>query len=111
MYIELHAARAFSFLRGVSLPEQLAEQAAKLSLPAMAVLDRDGVFGAPRFYAAANEQKIRPLVGAEVTLADGSVLPLLVRNRTGYQNLCQLITDAKLRPRPAGLAPEGLAPA
>ncbi|HEX2861767.1 MAG TPA: error-prone DNA polymerase [Lacunisphaera sp.] len=109
-YAELHAASAFSFLRGASTPEHLAEQAAQLALPAVAILDRDGLFSAPRFYAAANEQRLRPLVGAEVTLADGSVLPLLVRNRTGYQNLCQLISDAKLVPRPLGLQPEGLGP-
>src|SRR5262249_10558343 len=60
--------------------------------------------------AAAREHGLRPLVGAEVTLADGSVLPLLVQNRTGYQNLCRLISTAKLVPRPAGLAPAGLAP-
>ncbi len=76
----------------------------------MAVLDRDGVYGAPRFYANANEQGIRPIVGAEVTLADGSVLPLLVQNPTGYQNLCRLITTAKVTARPPGLAPEGLGP-
>ena len=110
-YIELHAASAFSFLRGAALPEQLAAAAAKLALPALALLDRDGVYSAPRFYAAANEEKLRPLVGAEITLADGSVLPLLVQNATGYQNLCRLITGAKLTPRPAGLAPQGLAPA
>src|SRR3954465_12718609 len=109
-YIELHAASAFSFLRGAAVPEQLAEVAAKLGLPAMALLDRDGIYGAPRFYAKANEHGIRPLVGAEITLADGSPLPLLVQNRTGYQNLCRLISTAKLTPRPAGLAPEGLAP-
>ncbi len=109
-YIELHAASAFSFLRGAVLPEQIAEVAAALELPAVALLDRDGVYSAPRFYAAANEQKIKPLVGAEITLADGSVLPLLVQNRTGYQNLCRLISTAKLTPRPAGLAPLGLTP-
>ena len=109
-YVELHAASAFSFLRGVALPEQLAAQAAHLELPAVAVLDRDGIYGAPRFYAQANEHGVRPRVGAEITLADGSVLPLLVRNRTGYQNLCQLVSDAKLVPRPPGLAPRGLGP-
>src|ERR1700710_1664917 len=74
MYVELHAASAFSFLRGASLPEHLAGRAAELHLPAMALLDRDGVYSAPRFYAKANQQGVRPLVGAEVTLADGSVL-------------------------------------
>ena len=109
-YVELHAASAFSFLRGASLPEQLAEGAARLALPAVAVLDRDGIYGAPRFYAAANEHGVRPRVGAEITLADGSVLPLLVQNHTGYQNLCQLISHAKLEPRAPGLRPDGLAP-
>ncbi len=109
-YVELHAASAFSFLRGPALPRDLAERAAQLQLAGVALLDRDGVYGAPRFYDQANRRGVRPHVGAEVTLADGSVLPLLVRNQQGYQNLCQLITGAKLNPRPAGLAPEGLAP-
>jgi error-prone DNA polymerase len=109
-YVELHAASAFSFLRGAALPEQLAGVAGQLGLPALALLDRDGIYGAPRFYAQAREQGVRPLVGAEITLADGSVLPLLVQNRTGYQNLCRLISTAKLTPRTAGLAPAGLAP-
>ena len=109
-YVELHAASAFSFLRGASLPEQLAEAAGQLGLPALALLDRDGVYGAPRLYASANEHKIRPLVGAEITLADGSVLPLLVQNRTGYQNLCRLISTAKLKERPTELRPDNLAP-
>lgn len=108
-YVELHAGSAFSFLRGAALPEQLAETAAHLGLPALALLDRDGVYGAPRLYTKANECGVRPLVGAEVTLADGSVLPLLVQNRTGYVNLCRLITRAKLTPR-GPLAPERLAP-
>lgn len=96
-YIELHARSAFSFLRGASLPEQLAEAAAKLDLPAMALCDRDGVYGAPRFFGAAKEQGIRPIIGAELTLEDGCVLPVLVESRTGYQNLCRLITQSKLR--------------
>lgn len=96
-YIELHARSAFSFLRAASQPEQLVEQAAKLELPALAVLDRDGVYGTARVHKAAGEQKIRPIVGAELTLEDGSVLPLLVESREGYRNLCKLITRAKLR--------------
>jgi error-prone DNA polymerase len=96
-YVELHARSAFSFLRGASNPEELAEIAAKLKLPALALCDRDGVYGAPRFYKAMREANIRPIVGAELTLEDGSVLPVLAQNRTGYQNLCRLITQAKLR--------------
>jgi error-prone DNA polymerase len=96
-YIELHARSAFSFLRGASLPEHLAEAAAKQGLAAMAVCDRNGVYGAPRFYTAANEQGLRAIVGSELTLEDGSVLPVLVVNRAGYRNLCRMITRAQLR--------------
>jgi len=96
-YIELHARSAFSFLRGASQPEELAKRAAALTLPAMALCDRDGVYGAPRFYSAAREHGLRAIVGAELTMEDDSVLPVLVENRTGYQNLCRLITRAKLR--------------
>ena len=103
-YVELHARSAFSFLRGASSPEDLATEAGRLELPAVAVLDRDGVYGAPRFYAAAREQKIRARVGAEITMEDGSVVPLLVATRAGYQNLCQLITEAKLTERRASVS-------
>jgi error-prone DNA polymerase len=96
-YVELHARSACSFLRGASHPEQLAAQAAALALPAVGLCDRDGVYGAPRFHAAARAAGVRPLVGAELTLDDGSVLPVLAASRTGYRHLCQLITRAKLR--------------
>ena len=96
-YVELHARSACSFLRGASQPESLAARAAELGLPAVAVCDREGVYGAARFYAAAKEHGIRPIVGAELTMDDGSVLPVLVASRTGYRNLCQFITRAKLR--------------
>lgn len=98
-YIELHASSAFSFLRGASMPVDLAAAAARLELPAMAVCDRDGFYGTPRFYHAAQDVGVRPLVGAELTLHDGTALPLLATNRTGYQNLCQLISHAKQTPR------------
>src|SRR5213595_3392844 len=96
-YIELHACSAFSFLRGGSFPEQLAETAAELEMPAMAVLDRNGVYGAQRFSVAAREHNVRPIVGAELSMEDGGVLPVLVENRTGYKNLCGLLTKAHLR--------------
>jgi DNA polymerase III alpha subunit len=96
-YVELHACSAFSFLRGGSLPEQLAEVAAELELPAMALLDRNGVYGAQRFSVAAREQKVRPIIGAELTMEDGSLLPVLVASRLGYANLCSLLTQAHLR--------------
>ena len=97
MYVELHSRSAFSFLRGSSSPENLAYTAAEQELPALALCDRDGLFGAPRFYTAAREAGIRPLVGSELTMTDGTVLPVLVKSRSGYQNLCRLISRAKLR--------------
>jgi error-prone DNA polymerase len=109
-YRELHARSAFSFLRGSSSPEDLVTVAGELGLPAVALLDRDGVGGAPRFFGAAGETGLRARVGAELTLADGSVLPLLAATQQGYQNLCQLITEAKLTPRAPDLAPAELAP-
>src|SRR5437773_4051105 len=96
-YCELHCCSAFSFLRGGSFPEQLAEVAAELEMPALALCDRDGVYGAQRFSVAAREHGIRPIIGAELSMEDGSILPVLVENRTGYKNLCQLLTQAHLR--------------
>src|SRR5271157_967269 len=138
MYIELHARSAFSFLEGASLPEELASSCAQLGMPAMALLDTDGVYGAPRFHLAANKNGLKAHIGAEVSArlfspqkhrvtekanqqseinnqksrssvprpalsaAEGCLrgefrLPLLVSTRTGYQNLCRLITKMKLR--------------
>ncbi|HXI14207.1 MAG TPA: error-prone DNA polymerase [Thermoanaerobaculia bacterium] len=121
-YVELHAASAFSFLDGASLPEDLLDQAATLDLPAMALIDTNGVYGAPRFYGAAKKAGVRALVGAELVLEEGahektpdigmsghrlrlipheigrkhpirpSRLTLLVASRTGYRNLCRLLT-------------------
>src|SRR6059058_5317515 len=96
-YIELHANSAFSFLRGASFPEQLVQVAAELEMPALALLDRNGVYGSQRFSVAAREQKVRPIIGAELTMEDGSVLPVLVASRLGYANLCSLLTQAHLR--------------
>jgi error-prone DNA polymerase len=96
-YVELHARSAFSFLRGASQPEHLVEVGLKQGLSAMALCDRNGLYGAPRFYTAAKEHGLRPIVGSELTLEDGSVLPVLVMNRTGYRNLCRMLTRAQLR--------------
>src|SRR5438105_12956077 len=104
MYSELHARSAFSFLRGSSNPEDLVRRAVELELPAVALLDRDGVYGAPRFYAPAREHGLRARVGAEVTMEDGTVIPLLAATLAGYRNLCQLISEAKLTERVPGVA-------
>jgi len=96
MFIELHAQSAFSFLEGAEQPEAIVAEAARLEMPAIALVDRDGVYGAPRFHQAAVAAGIKALVGAEVTLDDGARLPLLVEDREGYQNLCRLLTRTKL---------------
>jgi error-prone DNA polymerase len=106
VYIELHARSAFSFLEGASVPEEMAEACARHQMPAMALLDRDGVYGAPRFYLAAKKLETKAHIGAEITslLACPKPgkptiprLPLLCASREGYQNLCRLITRTKLR--------------
>jgi error-prone DNA polymerase len=74
-YAELRAASAFSFLRGASAPEDLVERAAELGLPALALTDRNGVYGAPRLFGAARKTGLRALVGAEVVLDEGDRVP------------------------------------
>src|SRR5579885_429012 len=127
MYVELQSRSAFSFLEGSSVPEDLITRCAELQMPAMALLDRDGVYGTPRFHMAAAKAGIRAHIGAEVTCefldtfararrpvppsnldfggagvpartthSRKSRLPLLISSRTGYQNLCRLITKMKL---------------
>jgi error-prone DNA polymerase len=103
-YAELHAASAFSFLNGTTLPEDLVQQAAALGLPAVALVDANGVYGAPRFYQAAKRAGLKALVGAEVALGEPELrLTLLVESRAGYKNLCRLLTAAALG-RPKGKA-------
>jgi error-prone DNA polymerase len=99
-YVELHARSAFSFLEGGSIPEALAIAAAGLNLPGMAVLDRNGFYGSARFHMAAQKTGIRAHVGTELSVTDESGItnyPLLCESQLGYQNLCRLITQTKLR--------------
>src|SRR5436190_20010070 len=110
MYVELHSRSGFSFLEGGALPEQLANRCADLGLPAIGLLDRDGVYGSARMHLAARDAGIKAHVGAEVTLANSLSkgiarnvrYPLLVETQTGYQNLCRLITRYKLREKNKG---------
>ena len=96
-YVELHARSAFSFLEGASVPEELIAAGLELEMPAMALLDRDGVYGAPRFHLSAKKNGIKAHIGAEISVQDKGSVPVLVRTRQGYQNLCRLITLMKLR--------------
>ena len=96
-YIELHARSAFSFLEGASVPEELAGACAQFHMPAMAIVDRNGVYGAPRFHMAAKKAGVRAHIGSEITCTNGVSYPLLAETRAGYQNLCRLVTRMKLR--------------
>ena len=101
-YIELHARSAFSFLEGASVPEELIAAALESDMPAMALLDRNGVYGAPRFHLSAKKNGIKAHIGAEINVqhhgpGNSFSLPVLVKSRIGYQNLCRLITKMKIR--------------
>ena len=114
-YIELHSSSAFSFLEGASQPDELIKRAVELEMPAMALLDRNGVYGAARFHTSAKRNGVQAHVGAEIAVssfgnrltppawlphlhpAEPARLPLLCETRIGYQNLCHLITRFKIR--------------
>jgi error-prone DNA polymerase len=97
MYVELHARSASSFLEGASVPEEMAGACAQSDSSAMALVDRNGVYGAPRFHMAAKKAGIRAHIGSEIACTNGHSYPLLAATREGYQNLCRLITRMKLR--------------
>jgi error-prone DNA polymerase len=101
-YVELHAHSSYSFLDGASLPEELAVQAAELGYPALALTDHDGVYGSLEFAHAAKYFGVRPITGAELTLADRSHVTVLVETQQGYANLCRLITAAHAHTRAEG---------
>ena len=92
MYIELHCHTYYSLLDGASSPAALLDRAAALGMPALAITDHDGLIGAVEFWRAARERGIRPIIGAEVTLAHGSHLTLLAETQAGYANLSRLIS-------------------
>jgi error-prone DNA polymerase len=96
-YVELHARSAFSFLQGASIPEEYIDVGQKLGMAAMALLDRNGFYGSPRFHLAAKPKNIKAHIGAEVLCSDGAYHPLLVKDQQGYQNLCRMMTRMKLR--------------
>jgi error-prone DNA polymerase len=98
-YVELHTHSAYSFLDGASQPEELAAQAAELGYEALALTDHDGVYGSLEFAHAVKHFGVRPITGAEVTLADESHVTLLVESARGYANLCRLLTAAHAHTR------------
>ena len=96
-YAELHTWSNFSFLQGGSHPEELVDHAAELGLSAIALTDRDGLYGSVRFAARARMRGVKAIVGSELTFADGARIVLLVQDERGYANLCELISAAQMR--------------
>jgi len=101
MFVELHCHSAFSFLDGASRPDELVAEAHRLGYPAMALTDRNGIYGSLAFAQAAKPLGLQAITGAEVTLTDGgggggSHLVLLAETPQGYANLCRLLTDTHL---------------
>jgi error-prone DNA polymerase len=96
-YVPLWCKSNGSFLEGASHPEELVEQAHHLGLRALALTDRDGVYGVVRAHEKARELGVRLVVGAQVSVDDGSQIVLLAEDRAGYANLCGLLTAGRLR--------------
>ena len=122
-YFEHHANSAFSFLEGACLPEALVDRARELGMPALGLMDRNGLYGAARFHSFAKKQGLIARIGAEIAVSDFSVpgcaeplemlrpahwkpnlfrvepprIPLLCATDIGYRNLSQMITRFKMR--------------
>jgi error-prone DNA polymerase len=97
MYVPLWCKSNFTFLEGASHPEELVETAARLGLPALAITDRNGVYGMVRAFDAARQAGIKLITGSQVSLDDGSSLVLLAQDRGGYGSLCRLVSRGHLR--------------
>ena len=96
-YIPLWCKSNFSFLEGASHPDELVEEAHRLGLSALALTDRDGIYGVVRAHVKARELGLHLIVGSQVTVDDGSVIVLLAQDRNGYASLCRLLTAGHLR--------------
>ncbi len=95
-YAELHCRSAYSFLDGASPPDELLAEAHRLGYPAVALTDRNGIYGSLAFAHTAMPLGMQAITGAEVTLTDGNHLVLLAETPRGYSNLCRLLTEAHL---------------
>jgi error-prone DNA polymerase len=116
-YVELHCHSNYSFLEGASHPEELVARARDLEMPALAITDRNGFYGAVKFFGAAQRAGIQPIIGTELTIDDGSKPPkdrvdydrwgdrllLLAEDKIGYMSLCRLISTAQM-PNAKGMA-------
>ena len=97
LYVPLWCKSNFSFLDGASHPDELVDEASRFGLPALALTDRDGVYGIVRAHVKAREVGLKIIVGSEMTITDGSTIVLLAQDRAGYANLCRLISQGRLR--------------
>jgi error-prone DNA polymerase len=116
-YAELHCHSNYSFLEGASHPDELVARARDLEMPALAITDRNGFYGAVKFFGAAQRAGIQPIIGTELTIDDGTTPPkdrvdydrwgdrllLLVEDKVGYTSLCRLISTAQM-PNAKGMA-------
>ncbi|HEX3692526.1 MAG TPA: DNA polymerase III subunit alpha [Solirubrobacteraceae bacterium] len=98
-YVELHCHSAYSFLDGVSLPDELAYRAAALGHGALALTDHNSVSGSMELAQIAKDAMVRTIHGAEVDLSDGRHLTLLVEDARGWRNLCRILTRAHAHTR------------
>ncbi|MBW2172689.1 MAG: DNA polymerase III subunit alpha [Deltaproteobacteria bacterium] len=94
MFVHLHVHSAFSFLYGTFTPEALVQRAKEMGFDAVALTDKNGLYGAVRFYKAAKSETIQPILGSEATLWDSTSLTLLAASFEGYKNLCHLLSRA-----------------
>ena len=104
-YVPLWCKSNYSFLEGASHPEELVEACRRNGLPAMALTDRNGVYGIVRAHVQARQAGIHLIPGSQIGLRDGSEILLLAQNRKGYGNLCSLLTDGHLRSSKGTCAP------
>jgi error-prone DNA polymerase len=93
MFTHLHIHSAFSFLYGTFTPEALVQRAREMGYDAIALTDKNGFYGAVRFYKAARSEAVKPILGSEMTLRNGTSLILLAVSFEGYKNLCRLLSD------------------
>src|ERR1700682_136918 len=115
--VDLHCPSNYSFLEGASHPDELVARARDLEMPALAITDRNGFYGAVKFFGAAQRAGIQPIIGTELTIDDGTKPPkdrvdydrwgdrllLLVEDKLGYTSLCRLISMAQM-PNAKGMA-------
>ncbi len=92
-YVELHCHSNFSFLDSGSHPAELAMRAAELEMPALAITDRGGVYGAVKFLQACRKLGVKPIIGTALEV-DGEEIVIIARNIRGYSNLCRLLSFA-----------------